>query len=195
MSRALTTLTLLLCLGLAGCGHRATSPIGSATDRPPPPSIVARPPPGLRLRAPADAILGDQVVGSARRSGHDHLTAAQAASEQPDQATALRQFTSWGWLDGASRGWAGADETLVLTASGPGAGRAFTAWSTDAGQAPFAAGACTAAAGAGLDDCRLGIAGDRAIVVGRLGTAVFRITCPAAAAERLTIAQVTALHG
>src|SRR6266700_1636031 len=123
MSRALTTLTLLLCLGLAGCGHRATSPIGSATDRPPPPSIVARPPPGLRLRAPADAILGDQVVGSARRSGHDHLTAAQAASEQPDQATALRQFTSWGWLDGASRGWAGADETLVLTASGTGAVR------------------------------------------------------------------------
>src|SRR6266700_5619280 len=132
MSRALTTLPLLLCLCVAGCGHPASSPIGSAGDRPPPPSIVAQPPPGVRLRAPADAILPDQVVGSARRAGQDHLTATEAASEQPDQAAALRQFTSWAWLDGASRAWSGADETLVLSASTPGAGRAFAAWSAEA---------------------------------------------------------------
>ncbi len=195
MSRVPTALAALLWLGLAACGGHAPSSIGSAGDRPPSPSIAAQPPPGLRLRAPADAILADQVVGSARRAGQDHLVATEAASQQPDQAAALRRYTSWGWLDGATRAWTGADETLVATASAAGAARAFADWSAEAGQAPFAAGDCSLAASAGLDDCRLGLAGDRALVVGRLGTAVFRISCPAAAAERLTVAQVAALQG
>jgi hypothetical protein len=195
MSRVLTAATLLLCAGLAACGG-SSGPAASATgDRPPTHSILAQPPPGLRLRAPGDALLSDQVVGAARRGGHDHLTAAQAASEQPDQGAALQRFTAWGWLDGASRTWATADETLVLTAEPAGSRRAFASWSEEAAQAPFAAGPCPAQAAAGLDDCRLGVAGDRAVVVGRLGTAVFRLACPASAAQRLTEAQVAALHG
>jgi hypothetical protein len=194
MSRVPTALAALLWLGLAACGGQATSSIGSAGSRPPSPSIAAQAPPGLRLRAPADAILADQVVGSPRRAGEDHLVAAEAASEQPDQAAALRRYTSWGWLDGSTRAWPGTDETLVATASNAGAGRAFADWSAEAGQAPYAGAECAPAAAAGLDDCRLSLAGDRAIVVGRLGTAVFRISCPAAAAERLTAAQVAALQ-
>jgi len=197
MSRALTLATLLLslCLSLCGCGQPGGSAGRSPGARPATPSILAQPPPPVRLRPAGDALLADQVVGAPRRGGHDHLTAAEAAAEQPDQGAALQRYAGWGWLDGASRSWAGADETLVLTAVTDGAQRAFASWAGDADQAPFAQAACTPAAGAGLDACRLGVAGDRALVVGRLGTAVFRIDCPAAAAERLTEAQTAALHG
>jgi len=147
----------------------------------------------VRLRGPAAAILTDQVVGSSRRAGIDHLTAAELASEQGDQAAALAEFTGWGWLDGASRSWSDADELLVLTARTSGAVRAFTYWAREAAQAPYAAATCSAAAAAGLDDCALGIAADRSIVVGRLGAAVFRISCSPRMAERLATAQVASL--
>src|SRR5205809_89654 len=89
-----------------------------------------------------------------------------------------------------------ADRSPGVRPAGPqGAGRALAAWSAGLGQAPFAPSACSGAAGSGLDDCRLGVAGDRAIVVGRLGTAVFRIACPAPVADRLAEAQASALHG
>ena len=184
MSRALIVLALLPCLGAAACGQ----PAGSPTGRPGQPSIMAQPPPAVRLRPAADAILSDQAVGGARRGGHDHLTAEQAASEQPDQAAALAEYAGWGWLDGASRKWSTADETLVITARPDGAARALDYWSRDA------QGRCTPAATAGLDECRLGVSGDRAVVVGRLSSAVFRLQCPAPAAERLAAAQAQSLH-
>ncbi|HEY4027330.1 MAG TPA: hypothetical protein VGO86_12950 [Candidatus Dormibacteraeota bacterium] len=187
MSRTSVVLVLSLWLVAAGCGQpAATSP--SPTWRPAPPSILAQPPPAVRLRPAADAILADQVVGAARRGGHDHLTAELAASEQADQAAALAEYAGWGWLDGASRSWTTADETLVITARTDDAMRAFTFWSRDA------AGPCSATAAAALDDCRQAVTGDRAVVVGRLASAVFRLQCPTAAAERLAAAQSAALH-
>lgn len=147
----------------------------------------------MRLRSPAAAILSDQVVGSSRRAGIDHLTAAELASEQRDQAAALAEFTGWGWLDGASRSWSDADEVLVLTARNSGAARAFRYWARDTAQTPYAAATCSSAAAAGLDDCAVGVAPDRAIVVGRLGAAVFRISCSTRTAERLATAQVASL--
>jgi hypothetical protein len=143
----------------------------------------------VRLRPPAEAILGDQVVGAARQSGQDHLTPEQAASGQPDQAAALAEYQGWAWVDGASRTWTGADETLVLTARADTAMRAFDAWA-----AAGASASCAAAAGAALDGCRIGVTGDRAVVVGRLASAVFRLDCPASAAERLTAAQAAGLR-
>ena len=161
-------------------------------DRPRPPSILAEPPPDVRLRAPVKAVLSDQVVGLPRRAGIDHLTAAEEASNQTDQAAALSEFIGWGWLDGASRTWSVVDEVLVLTARPDGAVRAFSYWAREAGQPPYIVGPCSSLAAAGLDDCARGVATDRAIVVGRLGAAVFRIACPTEMAERLTMAQVAA---
>jgi hypothetical protein len=184
MSRALIALALVYGLGAIACGQPAAAPTG----RPGPPSIMAQPPPAVRLRPAADAILSDQTVGAARRTGNDHLTAEQAASEQPDQAAALGEYAGWGWLDGASRTWTTAAETLVITARPDGAARALDYWGRDA------QGRCSPAATAGLDDCRLGVSGDRAVVVGRLASAVFRLQCPASAAERLAAAQAASLH-
>ncbi|HXM55644.1 MAG TPA: hypothetical protein VOB72_09655 [Candidatus Dormibacteraeota bacterium] len=186
MSRALIVLALLACLGATACGQ----PSGpAATGASSSPSILAQPPPAVRLRAAGDAILSDQAVGSARRGGHDHLTAEQAASEQPDQGAAMTEYAGWGWLDGASRTWTTADETLVITARPDEAARALDFWAKDAAQSR-----CPPAAMAGLDDCRLGVSGDRAVVVGRLASAVFRLQCPASAAERLAADQAAALH-
>lgn len=184
MSRALIVLTLVPCLLAAACGQGPRS----AAQRPPSPSILAQPPPEVRLRPASEAILSDQAVGAARRAGHDHLTAEQAASEQPDQGAALAQYAGWGWVDGATRTWASADETLVITARPEGASRALDFWAMDA------PGRCSPAAMAGLDDCRVAVSGDRALVVGRLASAVFRLQCPAASAERLAAAQAASLH-
>jgi hypothetical protein len=175
---------LALCLAAAACQPgSAPAPARSARSTPAPaPSAV-------RLRPPAGAILSDQVVGAARQSGQDHLTPEQAASGQPDQAAALTEYEGWAWVDGASRTWTDAGETLVLTARADTAVRAFDAWAAAGAQGP-----CTAAAEAGLDGCRIGVTGDRAVVVGRLASAVFRLDCPATAAERLTAAQASALR-
>lgn len=192
MSRSLVAL-ILLSLCLAACGRTAQSGLRSPGEHPSP-SIPPRPPLRVALRPPAEAILGDQAVGSARRSGRDHLSAAEAASLQPDQGAAIDQFVAWGWLEGSTRTWATADETLVLTARPEGAAQAVDFWAADAGRPPFRSSSCSDAALAGLDDCRLATTGDRAIVVGRLGAAVFRLACPASAAERLTAAQAAMLH-
>lgn len=197
MFRVLTALTAVLELGLlaglGACQRSESSPIQSPAARPLAPSILAQPPPRVRLRPPAEAILSDQAVGSPRRTGRDHLTAAEAASEQSDQAAALDEFAGWGWLDGASRTWTVTEEVLVVTARDGGAARAYRYWSREAGQAPYAALSCSVRAAAGLDDCALGVAGDQAIVVARLGSAVFRISCPTGIAETLVVAQVASL--
>jgi hypothetical protein len=173
MSRALIVLALLCLAGAAGCGQPARPTAGASAS----PSILAQPPPAVRLRPAADAILSDQAVGAARRGGHDHLTAEQAASEQPDQGAAMTEYAGWAWLDGASRTWSTADETLVITARPDDAARALDFWARGA-----AASRCPPAAMTGLDDCRVGVSGDRAVVVGRL------------ASERLAAAQAAALH-
>lgn len=183
---------LAFCLGLAGCQQTESPAIRSPNVRAAP-SIIAQAPRDVRLRPAAEAILPDSVVGMPRRAGNDHLTEAEAVSEQPDQAAAQSEFSGWDWLDGATRIWSAADETLVLTARDTGAIRAFRFWARDAGQTPFASGGCSPVAAAGLDDCLVGIASNRAIVVGRLGPAVFRISCPTGVAERLTAAQAAAL--
>src|SRR5262245_44406709 len=124
MSRALIVIALAPCLLAAACGQQARpAAAGSAS-----PSIMAQPPPAIRLPPAGEAILNDQAVGAARRGGHDHLTAEQAASEQPDQGAALAEYAGWGWLDGASRTWSTADETLVITARPDGASRALEFW-------------------------------------------------------------------
>ena|SRR5215470_7559403 len=185
-------LWLVLCLGLAECHAAGTAPTRSPGG-PSRPSILAEAQPQVHLRAPVGAILSDQVVGLPRRAGIDHLSAAEAASNQPDQAAALAEFIGWGWLDAASRTWSAADEVLVLTARPDGAVRAFSYWAREAGEAPYVAGGCSSLAAAGLDDCAQGVAAGRAIVVGRLGAAVFKIACPTEMADRLTVAQVAAL--
>lgn len=186
MSRALIALALASSLAAAACG--SPGPEEATPTSSPKPFIQAQPPPAVRLRPAALAILSDQVAGGARRAGQDHLTAEQAASQQPDQAAALAEYAGWGWLDGASRTWTTGGETLVITARPDGAARALAFWASDA------PGRCSPAATAGLDECRLAVTGDRAVVVGRLAAAVFRLDCPAPAAERLAIAQAAALH-
>jgi hypothetical protein len=176
-------LALSVGLALAAACQPGVAPPPARSARSSPPA-----PPAVRLRPPAEAILSDQAVGAPRQSGEDHLTAEQAASGQQDQAAALAQYRSWAWVDAASRTWTGAGETLVLTARPDAAARAFDAW------AAAAPDPCPAAAGAGLDGCRLGVTGDRAVVVGRLGPDVFRLDCPASAAERLTAAQAASLR-
>src|SRR2546429_8876403 len=96
MSRALTAPTLLICLCLAGCQGSAASTAPSPGVRSAAPSILAQPPPSVRLRPPGDALLSDQIVGAPRRGGHDHMTAAPAASEQPDPGAAPPRFAGWG---------------------------------------------------------------------------------------------------
>ena len=193
MRRCPLVLVLLPALWLGACLPAPASGLRPPGERPSP-SIAARPPIRVALRPPAEAILGDQVVGAPRRSGRDHLGAAEAASLQPDQGVAINQFVAWGWLEGSTRTWATADETLVLTARPEGAARALDFWTAEAARAGFQPADCPAGAMAGLDDCRLATAGDRAVVVGRLGAAVFRLACPAAAAQRLAAAQAAALH-
>jgi hypothetical protein len=193
MSRTLIAPTLVLVLLLAtGCG-------AAREPRPPreqvaSPSIAPAPPLRARLRPPAEAILSDQAVGSPRRAGSDHLTAAAAASQQPDQPAALAEFLGWGWLDGSTRSWATADEALVLTSRPEGAARAFEFWAAETTRPPFAGAPCSPAVSSGLDDCRLGVAGDRALVVGRVGAEAFRLSCPATSADRLAGAQVASMH-
>jgi hypothetical protein len=195
MGQSLTSLAAILTVFLGACVDLGTSHHTGAVTVASPPAITAQPPPGVRLRSPAEALLADSVVGAPHIAGSTgSLTAAQAASQQPDQAAALAEFVGWGWLGGATRSWSGVDEMIVLTARADGATRAFAAWSADTGQDGYSAAPCSAAEGAGVDECRLGLAGGRALVVARLGTAVFRIACPASEAERLTVAQVAALH-
>ena len=186
MFRIPVAAALVLCLAAAACRPQTGAPPRSPSGSPARPSSAPSPP--GRLPPAAQAILSDQAVGAPRRKGQDHLTAAEAAGGQPDQAASLAEYEGWAWLDGSSRGWPAIDETLVITARADTSARAFAFWAADA---PMP---CSATAAAGLDGCRLGSAGDRAVVVGRLASAVFRLQCPAQAADRLTIAQAAALR-
>src|SRR5439155_26610869 len=95
MSRTPVALALLVGLLAAACAQPGGSTSPSPAGRPPSPSIRAQPPPTVRLRPAAEAILSDQAVGAARRGGHDHLRAQLAASQRPRQGAALAEFIGW----------------------------------------------------------------------------------------------------
>jgi hypothetical protein len=123
-------------------------------------------------------VLTDADVGLPRTGGRDHLTAAEAARDTANEVLALETYSGWGWVEASTRTWSGggrqASETLLLTLRAEGARKAFDAWAADAARAPYAATDCPASV-TGLDQCRVGMVGDRALVVGRLAAAVFRI--------------------
>jgi len=157
---------------LLGC---QSQPPPAATPRP---SHTATATPLLALRPPADAVLADADLGLPRTAGRDHLSAAEAARDTANEVLALEVYSGWGWVEASTRTWSGggrqAAETVLLTLRAEGAAKAVDAWAADAARAPYAATDCPASV-AGLDQCRIGTAGDRALVVGRLGAEVFRI--------------------
>ena len=149
-----------------------------------PPAATPRPSPSLSptplpaLRPPADAILADADVGLPRTGARDHLGAAEAARDTPNEVLALEVYSGWGWIEASTRTWSGAGgqaaDTVLLTVRSDAAARAFDYWAADAARAPLAAGACPAAV-TGLDQCRIGSGGGQVLVVGRLGAEVFRL--------------------
>lgn len=147
------------------------------------------------VRPPSTAVLAD-AGGLPMITVRDHLTAAEYAAGQPDQVIGLAQVQGWGWADASLREWAGGGKTaqaLVLrTDRAEGAHEAFAAWAAEAASAPFAGLDCPAGI-TGLDECRLGIAGARSIVTGRLDVDVFRIDTTGLDAAGLAAAQAQRL--
>lgn len=180
MKRSLAAGLAAMVAGLAGCqvagqnGNPPSSPAPSSSFRPP---LLAPTP--VRLKQAAMAILDDAAVGLGRAAARDHLGAAEAAQEQPDQVAALDLFTSWGWDEASTRTWSAGDrrvdETLLITIRSLGAASAFEFWGAAADRPPLIAQPCPAGAAA-LDQCRYGSGSGRWLVVGRLDTAVFKIS-------------------
>ncbi len=164
----------------------------------PRPSPSPSPTPLLVLKAPAEAILADADVGLPRTAARDHVGAAEAARDTANEVLALEVYSGWGWIEASTRTWSGggrqASETLLLTVRPEGAARAFDYWAADAARAPLAAAACPASL-PGLDQCRLGAAGDRALVVGRLGAGVFRLDVSGLDAAALGARQAARMPG
>ncbi len=144
----------------------------------PRPSATPTPTPLLAVRAPAAAVFTDADVGLPLTGARDHLSAAEAARDTPNEVLALETYSGWGWVEASTRSWSGgsrqASETVLLTVRAEAAKKAFAIWAADAGRAPYAATECPAQI-TGLDQCRIGSAGDRALVVGRLGPEIFRL--------------------
>jgi hypothetical protein len=170
---------LTACQALAAPGTRAH--LSTATR---PPAAAARP--------PAQSILDDGAVGARRDGGRDHLSAAEFARDQPDQVAALRVFTTWGWVDAATRSWPETSEILVVSQRPEDAGRAFDFWTLQATQAGLKQAACPAGASP-LQQCSAAVSDARAVLVGRAGASVFRLDCPRTEADRLASAQARAL--
>ena len=152
-----------------------SQPTHATTPRPSP---TPTPTPLVAVRAPADAALTGADVGLPLTSARDHLSAAEAARDTPNEVLALELYSGWGWVEASTRSWSGggrqASETVLLSLRAEGAGKAFEIWAADAGRAPYAESLCPSSI-TGLDQCRFGSAGDHALVVGRLGAEVFRL--------------------
>jgi len=185
------------------CAAALSALLLACQSQPPPvaaprssPPAAATPQPALR--PPADAVLADADVGLPRTAGRDHLSAAEAARDTANEVLALETYSGWGWVEASTRTWSGNGrqvvETLLVTVRAEGAGKAFDTWAADAARAPYAAGGCPASV-TGLDQCRLGVSGDRALVVGRLGAEVFRIETVGVDAPSLANKQVPRLIG
>ncbi len=171
-------LLLAAVLVLAAC-QQGPAPLVS-----PSPAPLGTPVPAPALRPPSEAVLADAQVGRGRTGGKDHLSAAEAARDQPDQVLALQLFAGWGWVEMATRAWGSASDEVLLTLRAEGAARAYALWAGEAEQSPYSPAPCPAAI-SGLDQCRYGAASGSAIVVGRLDSAVFRMVAEPAAIERL----------
>jgi hypothetical protein len=180
------TLLLVALLGLAACQQVAPAPTPSPSATPEPTPLVA-------LRAPSAAVLADADVGRPRTAGRDHLTATEAARDQPDEVLALELFSGWGWVDMATRTWGPVSVEVLQTLRPEGATRAYALWSGEAELAPFSAAPCPASI-TGLEQCRYGSAADRVIVVGRRDTLTFRLVADPGAAERLAALQASRLR-
>ena len=189
MPGRLAALTLVLAAVVA-CSESGTP---AASPRPSP-AVPVSPPPALR--APADAVLAD-AGGPALITVRDHLTAAEYAASAPDQVIGLDQVSGWGWEEASLRQWSGGGrsaQALVLrTDRASGARLAFAAWSEQASATPFVAGDCPASV-SGLDECRLGAAGARSILVGRLDAETFRLDLNGLDAAALGAAQAQRLR-
>lgn len=156
------------------------------------PSPVAGPP----LRAPADNILSDQEAGLRRTAGTDHLGLAQAAEQEENQPLALTRFRSWGWVEEATRSWAGggsrADEVLLLLTRVEGARLAYEDFRADAVTPPLQAAACPALIRA--DECIEGRAGALSAIAARVGSHVFRFRGTNTDLERLAALQAARIR-
>src|SRR6266567_2900516 len=112
----------------------------------PRPSPTATPTPLLVLRAPADAVLRDAGVGLPVTAARDHLSAAEAARDTPNEVLALETYSGWGWVEASTRTWSGggrqASETVLLTVRAQGASKAFAIWAADTARAPLASSGC-----------------------------------------------------
>ncbi len=167
--RLIAAATLLAIAGACSTGG------SSAPPRPPSPSVETPAPPAPA--PPARAVLADAgglpVIGV-----RDHMPAVEYAAGASDQVLSLAEVESWGWADASLRRWAGggrsAEVVVLETDRSDGARLAFAAWAAQAAAAPFAGADCPAQI-AGLDECRLGSAGQRTLIVGRLDVDVFRL--------------------
>lgn len=170
MPGRLVALTLAIA-ALAACS------LGASPAATPRASPTATPPPPPQLRAPADAILAE-ASGLRLITVRDHLTAAEYAASAPDQVIGLDQVRGWGWEEASLRQWSGggrsAQALLLRTDRASGAHLAFAAWAEQASVTPLLGADCPPSV-SGLDECRLGTAGARSIVVGRLDTETFRL--------------------
>ena len=157
---------------VAACGPAGSARLGGAGVTPVPA------PAALSPRAPSTAALTTADVGLPVLSAADGVTAARAANAEPDAADALALFDSWGWVSESERrfgaGSSSVDDLVLLTLTARGAQSAFAFFSEQAGAPPLARTACPASI-SGLDQCVLGVAAGRAVVVGRYGTEVFQM--------------------
>jgi hypothetical protein len=186
-----------LLLALAALCAAACQPAAAGQPRSPRPSPPASNAPAEAvLRPPAQAVLEDGEVGLPRLSGRDHLSAAEAARDAPDEVSALDAYAGWGWADAASRAWGGSGRSVqvlvLLTLRPEGAERALERWSLDAVRAPLASAACPQGMPR-LDGCVAGAGAGRMLVAGRLDAGAFRLEGSAADVARLAPLQARRL--
>lgn len=181
---------------LVAVGTLVACTVGGAPAATPRPSPTSTPSPSPPLRAPADAILAG-AGGLPLITVRDHFTAAEYAASASDQVIGLDQVRGWGWEDASLRQWSGSGQAaraLVLRSDrASGAHLAFAAWSAQAAAAPFVGGDCPPSI-TGLDECRVGVAGPRSIVAGRLDIEAFRLDVSGLDAAALAAEQAQRLR-
>jgi hypothetical protein len=159
-------LPLLAALCLLACTNSG-QPTAAASPNPSPSLPAASP--AITIRLPSEVILADADVALPRTAGRDAVSLAQAASEQENQPLALTQYRAWGWVEEATRSWAGGsqrmDESLVLLTRSEGGVLAFQGWAGDLGPRSLCPDSLA------LDECAVG----SNWLVGRVGRYTFRL--------------------
>jgi hypothetical protein len=187
-----TALALCLALAVIACSG------GGSTARTPLPTPSPAPAAGpAAVRDPASAILEDSQVGLARTAGRDHLTAAEAASLDPDQPAAFQLYAGWGWVEESTRSWAGGgssvDDLVLLSLRPQGAQLAYEHYAQAAEQAPHEGRPCPARI-VGLDACIESVTGAQTRVAGRLSEELFVIEGQGVDVEALAAIQARKLR-